>query len=922
MPQQNEEQHLPTVFQRLGKQVIFNNNTLSRKKRSFTAPSNHNDKVNFTISRPLSTHNLDVPHNTSLNYTDNLSSLNMNNPVAAHLINSFQTSTPSPSNTKANFSFLHSQQQNENHPVISFAHDHNPNSSLPFHQQLFNLHNSVNTHFNVSPSTPISTFTSVTSPTSIIHNTEQKIDTDDGSTYRFITIKKKSQSGPGNDNKKESMNDMEIQIISRKNQRAKNQNDILIQENNPISERDRLAKSIQITAPRPLNFDKKLISKKERMHRYTDSSSDNNYNSDTDTDMDLDKSPSHINRKVILSSKSGTIPKSDNKDLHFRRRDRSPSVQTRSNNSHPPSRKKQRKLVSSHSSDESDFEEDKSRIRIRGRLRSSSSRSRSNSRQRSKRKRDNSPTTSSCDEEKAPFFRLKPDRYVPNYDKRPLPPQARHHRTSTSKELSSCSPLGAKNSCTNRHKDNLQPTAKKSAVTPTSTSKITISPETTVEPVNEINTHSLSTTSKNNTTLPHQQPIANTETKKQIIKQGTLNIKDHKPNISNVKITNIPISVPQQESELPIINNDQRGSSTTKPSQQKSQTHLSVNTDITTNTFADNYHTRQKDVNNNVMTEEKSQHLTNGHLYNQSQDVNNTSITPSTTITSHKQLNNTNNLTKKIQPSSSSSTVIIDSSRETQDSHTTCNDNVMKNNATLISTATDSSEKNCSTAAKAIAASSKLTNQQPIMSVAMEKDNSDIVCNNNNLSNTISTSQQLTTETTSSTDIHEQQSKDTDLVMVSPTSIDSLSSISHPITQIENVTLNSTSNQATTHSTHLPVTMTSNASITKKNAINEIDQQHLINNEMHNSPNLSNNNDSLILSSSSVIAKRLDNSADSAIITPSNPNSSLFMEKSNVGLRPVKKKRLPSPWKVKMSDMGDIYYHNPITGEDTFIRPE
>jgi hypothetical protein len=39
-------------------------------------------------------------------------------------------------------------------------------------------------------------------------------------------------------------------------------------------------------------------------------------------------------------------------------------------------------------------------------------------------------------------------------------------------------------------------------------------------------------------------------------------------------------------------------------------------------------------------------------------------------------------------------------------------------------------------------------------------------------------------------------------------------------------------------------------------------------------------------------------------------------------LKKTKSKRLPSPWKVKMNDSGDIYYHNPVTGEETFVRPQ
>lgn len=67
-------------------------------------------------------------------------------------------------------------------------------------------------------------------------------------------------------------------------------------------------------------------------------------------------------------------------------------------------------------------------------------------------------------------------------------------------------------------------------------------------------------------------------------------------------------------------------------------------------------------------------------------------------------------------------------------------------------------------------------------------------------------------------------------------------------------------------------------------------------------------------------------------IPPASSLSTLESPVANVSLavaavaKPAAKKssrrRLPTPWKVKMNDSGDIYYHNPVTGEETFVRPE
>lgn len=59
------------------------------------------------------------------------------------------------------------------------------------------------------------------------------------------------------------------------------------------------------------------------------------------------------------------------------------------------------------------------------------------------------------------------------------------------------------------------------------------------------------------------------------------------------------------------------------------------------------------------------------------------------------------------------------------------------------------------------------------------------------------------------------------------------------------------------------------------------------------------------------------------LITP--PNSFQFepIHSTVDDLNGIRKKRtrVIPPWKVKMSNEGDIYYHNPVTGEDRVTRP-
>ncbi|KAI9471880.1 MAG: hypothetical protein EXX96DRAFT_622070 [Benjaminiella poitrasii] len=467
--QKKKQKPLPKVFQRLGKPVPNNaNNQNSHKKRSFSTP---NDNVGFRIARPHSSNSMDTAlhYNPNINYSNNNNNNNNSNiqPLfnANQFINAPLQLSPAPLSNNNEFSFLRSQQQIEGRSsVISFVRDHNT-ITPPFHHQFFNLNNipfnavqHTPTSTPVVPLLPTTTTTTMANTIPVVQNTSDKIelqrkasttvndtDADTGNAnnpkQRFITISKKNRSV--------SLDDKEKDESTSKNTDARKKDEESNKDNkhqdNSLSERDRLAKSIQIIASRRIGSDIKRDNKKEKRRRSSASSVSTNNDSGESDDLDSDETISHINRKVVLVSSSSASKRDHDYHHHHHHRGRSSSVQSRrSSDSRSPSRrKKRRSRRSSSKSDESDMEEDRTRGRRRNRSRSSSprSKSRSRSRHRSKKRRSLSPArrkrrndspSSSCDEEKAPFIRSQPDYYIPNYNKRPLPPQYRRYRSPPS----------------------------------------------------------------------------------------------------------------------------------------------------------------------------------------------------------------------------------------------------------------------------------------------------------------------------------------------------------------------------------------------------------------------------------------------------------------------------------------------------------
>jgi hypothetical protein len=213
------------------------------------------------------------------------------------------------------------------------------------------------------------------------------------------------------------------------------------------SHRDIIAKSIQITASRPLGSDKNgiIATNPSKSHRH-----DNTIIISDDEQQQTHLSDHHevrtvaVNRKVIVEKRDRSHDNpmtSSHKRVRLTSRSISPS----------PIRDKRRRSLSHESNDYSDRKhsrrvsdnEDDDRIRRR---RSPSPispprRSRYHSRQDSmgsnisdsRRRTSLSPFNerrslspgSSSDEDKAPFLRHEPDRYIPDYNRRPLPPQFR-----------------------------------------------------------------------------------------------------------------------------------------------------------------------------------------------------------------------------------------------------------------------------------------------------------------------------------------------------------------------------------------------------------------------------------------------------------------------------------------------------------------
>lgn len=231
------------------------------------------------------------------------------------------------------------------------------------------------------------------------------------------------------------------------------------QDEAPVHQRDILAKSIKIIASRPLgSTDKKSGSASRKHTRQSDSEADSGSNEeivvnrkivvvsdDMDTDRRSNERESSPIRKKPRRLISPTIPKrrrslsdtSDNGNIRItksRYTVRSPSPMSHDRRTWSRSRSRSRSPSRSRSHSRSCL-----RTRSRSRSRSPSGQTRRHRRSLSStgRKRDYSPGTSS-DEERAPFLRGDIDRYIPDYNRRPLPPQWRD-RSSSARKLTSSS---------------------------------------------------------------------------------------------------------------------------------------------------------------------------------------------------------------------------------------------------------------------------------------------------------------------------------------------------------------------------------------------------------------------------------------------------------------------------------------------------
>ncbi|CEP13590.1 hypothetical protein [Parasitella parasitica] len=210
-------------------------------------------------------------------------------------------------------------------------------------------------------------------------------------------------------------------------------------EDTPISQRDILAKSIKIIASRPLGADKNGGNTGRKHARQSDSESSE--------PEDGVPSPAIVNRKVIVATDDGKRNTSRERLPVTKKPKRtvSPTIHKRKRNSqsgssddggarHPRQRRMSDDRLSRSRSRSRSYSRSRSRSCSRTRSRSvSSSRRRGANRQRSRsthRRRDYSPGSSS-DEEKAPFLRNQADRYRPDYNRRPLPPQFRQRSVSS-----------------------------------------------------------------------------------------------------------------------------------------------------------------------------------------------------------------------------------------------------------------------------------------------------------------------------------------------------------------------------------------------------------------------------------------------------------------------------------------------------------
>ncbi|KAL7331197.1 hypothetical protein PS15p_203421 [Mucor circinelloides] len=463
--------------------------------------ANYNDMVGYSSTPPplyyrpqMSSENNGMGYHTTYSPNDNNSNSTVNNnrsiPVSYHSPSSSVSSTPPPAPVPTSLpqhglSFIPKDAHPNPNPIISFVR--NPNAgampataySTPY--QFFGNSNMNQANVNngqqvLHPPPPIATSVSVTNAatapaTSSLDSPPASKATSSGTS---VILPKSSNS------KKDSATSSDKALsssspTSRKSEQKKPQQHVSndnhdasddSQDEAPVHQRDILAKSIKIIASRPLGSTDKKSSSASRKHTRQ---SDSEAHSESDEEI-------VVNRKIVVVSNdidivrrsneresspirkkprrliSPTIPKrrrslsdtSDNGNVRItksRYAVRSPSPMSHDrrtwsrsrSRSHSRSRSLSRSLSRSRSHSRSRL-----RTRSRSRSRSPSGQTRRHRRSVSStgRKRDYSPGTSS-DEERAPFLRGDIDRYIPDYNRRPLPPQWRDRPPSTRKLASS-----------------------------------------------------------------------------------------------------------------------------------------------------------------------------------------------------------------------------------------------------------------------------------------------------------------------------------------------------------------------------------------------------------------------------------------------------------------------------------------------------
>ncbi|KAK4520035.1 ER membrane protein DP1/Yop1 [Mucor velutinosus] len=431
------------------------------------------------------------------NNNNNNNSLKMDNtqsiPVPYHspASSSISSSTPlssSPLPPQNGFSFIPKDTNSNPNPIISFIRNPNtgamPSTAYSTPYQFFGNGNVNQVSMNsgqqvlhpsppVAASAPVSNVATTSADVSSAPPPSPQATISGASVVSSSSSNAKKESTASSSDKKTSSPSTSS---SRKSEQTKLQKRVPNdhgssdenQEEAPFHQRDILAKSIKIIASRPLGSADKTSCRKHTRH------SDSEISNGSDEEI-------IVNRKIVVAS--------DDMDLDCQSNGRNSS----------PIRKKQRRLISptiperrtslSDGSDDDDSPNTKSRYIMRSpspmsedRHRRSLSRTRSRSRARSRSRslsplrqtrqrrrsvsfarqdRDHSPGSSS-DEELAPFLRREADRYVPDYHRRPLPPQWRK-KSPPARKPPSLSP--AETNAVKKSSSSSSPLAKKSAST-------------------------------------------------------------------------------------------------------------------------------------------------------------------------------------------------------------------------------------------------------------------------------------------------------------------------------------------------------------------------------------------------------------------------------------------------------------------------